>query len=261
MKTDYEERRERRLENAKAQAIKNEEAQGEFFKRSDQLANAIPFGQPILIGHHSEKRHRAHIEKIHNLMGKGVEAGQKAKYYEGKAEAIENNTAISSDDPQALEKLKAKLEKLEQWQESMKAVNKILKKGTDAERVEKLVQIGVPETTAIKLLVPDQFGRLGFPSYKLTNNNGNMGRIRERIKHLERVTSMESKEEEFNGIRIVSNVEGNRLQIFFPGKPEEKVREELKRSGFHWSPQEGAWQRFLSPQAEYHAKRIITCLP
>jgi len=71
---------------------------------------------------------------------------------------------------------------------------------------------------------------------------------------------MPSKEEEFNGIRIVSNVEGNRLQIFFPDKPEEKVRQELKRSGFHWSPQEGAWQRFLSSQAEYYAKKIVNGL-
>lgn len=38
------------------------------------LGDMIPFGQPILVGHHSEKRHRSHLNKIDTNMRKGVEA-------------------------------------------------------------------------------------------------------------------------------------------------------------------------------------------
>lgn len=90
------------------------------------MAECIPFGQPIIVGHHSEKRDRAFRNKIANNFDKGFEALDKAKYYEHKAQAAENNTAISSDDPEAIKLLKEKLEKLINNQEFMKTVNKIV---------------------------------------------------------------------------------------------------------------------------------------
>jgi hypothetical protein len=259
MKTDYHERKQARLENAKRLSEKNAEDQNNFFKRSDELASVIPMGQPILVGHHSEKGHRAHLKKIHRLMDKGVEAGQKAKYYANKAEAIESNYAISSDDPDAIAKLEAKLKNLEESQEHFKACNKIIKskKLTDEQKVAELTKHHLKETSAHKLLQPDFAGRLGYPAYMLQNNNANMTRIRQRIETLKKTESLEAKEEIVNGVRIVSNVEGNRVQIFFPGKPDEKIRKELKSSGFRWSPREGAWQRHLSPQAQRLAKEIV----
>lgn len=63
-------------------------------KRSEQaykgvkaIADAIPFGQPILIGHHSEKRHRAAVDKIDRGMRKTVEEGKKRDYWEYRAKA------------------------------------------------------------------------------------------------------------------------------------------------------------------------------
>jgi hypothetical protein len=58
-------------------------------------------GQPILVGHHSEQRDRRFRRRLWDLMGKSVAANDKAKYYEEKAEAIESNQSISSDDPDA----------------------------------------------------------------------------------------------------------------------------------------------------------------
>ena len=51
-------------------------------------------GQPILVGHHSEKGDRRYREKIHNTFGKSFEKKDKAKYYADKAESIENNNDI-----------------------------------------------------------------------------------------------------------------------------------------------------------------------
>lgn len=256
MKTDFEERKERRIENAKRLAEKNEQLQESLLKQGDRIFAQMN-GQPILIGHHSEKRHRREIERGHNIIRRGLEAGKKAKYYEEKAVTIATSNTISSDDPKALEKLRAKLQTLEDWQESMKGINKIVKntKFNDAQKVEALVNFGIPEEKTYKLLAPDFCGRIGF-SYHLTNNNGNMKRIKDRIKQLESIEKLVTAEITINGIRIVQNVEANRLQMFFPGKPEEAVRNDLKRSGFRWSPNEGAWQRQINNNATYQAKRI-----
>ncbi len=259
MKTDYHQRKQARLENAKRLSEKNTKDQSDYFKRSDELASMIPLGQPILVGHHSEKGHRAHLKKIHGLMDKGVQAGRKAEYYANKAEAIETNDSISSDDPEAIAKLEAKLKELEQTQERYKACNKIIRKAsvTPEEKAKLLIEHGLNEAQAYKLLGKDFAGRTGYPDYKLSNNNANITRVRKRIAQLKQTVAMTPKEETFGDVRVVSNVEANRVQIFFPGKPDEKIRTELKSRGFRWSPREGAWQRHLSPQAEYLAQQIV----
>jgi hypothetical protein len=53
-------------------------------------------------------------------------------------------------------------------------------------------------------------------------------------------------------------VEDNRLQIFFPGKPSDTIRSELKCNGFKWAPSIGAWQRMRSYEAIQRAKEIVS---
>lgn len=48
---------------------------------------------------------------------------------------------------------------------------------------------------------------------------------------------------EADGIRIVNNRQEERVQIFFPGKPDEATRARLKAGAWNWSPRNGAWQR------------------
>jgi Defence against restriction A C-terminal len=88
--------------------------------------------------------------------------------------------AIYRDDPQALEKLQAKLAYLLGWQEFMKKANKLLKKGDDAG----LVAMGFTESKIAALKKPDFAGRAGFADYMLTNNNGEIGRTRKRIQEM-----------------------------------------------------------------------------
>lgn len=52
-----------------------------------KLAGGIPLGQPILIGHHSEKRARKDAEKIQNGMDKACKAWETAAYWEQRARA------------------------------------------------------------------------------------------------------------------------------------------------------------------------------
>lgn len=60
-----------------------------------------------------------------------------------------------------------------------------------------------------------------------------------------------------NGVRIYENITANRLQLFFPGKPLDEVRRQLKAEGFRWSAGEEAWQRHISSGAYYAALRIV----
>lgn len=61
---------------ADAQAAKN---------HVDAICEHIPFGQPILVGHHSERRARKDAEKIENGMRRAVKMWDTAQYWERRA--------------------------------------------------------------------------------------------------------------------------------------------------------------------------------
>lgn len=254
MKNDFNERKAKRIETALNRAAKNEAESNQLYKTAQDMAGMIPMGQPILVGHHSEKRDRNYRNKIHNIFGKAYEKSNKAEYYEDKAEAIAYNTAIFSDDPEALQKLKSKLKALQELQEFMKAGNKCIKKQ------DKTGFLALPFATEqlwAELSIPDRFKRTGFPSFKLTNNNATIRATEKRIEELGMQISKRAFDNVINGVRIYENTEANRLQIIFEDKPEEKIRKQLKGYGFRWAPSEGAWQRHISDYALYAAKQII----
>lgn len=67
---------------------------------------------------------------------------------------------------------------------------------------------------------------------------------------------IEAKEYEFNRITVIQNIELNRLQLIFDKKPDEEVRETLKKNGFKWSARNSAWQRQLTENALRCFERI-----
>ena len=50
----------------------------DYYNASNEGKEFLSIGEPIKIGHHSEKRHRALIERNWNRMGKSVEFEKKA---------------------------------------------------------------------------------------------------------------------------------------------------------------------------------------
>jgi hypothetical protein len=142
----------------------------------------------------------------------------------------------------------------------MAAANKIVRKfkSDKAAGIEALKASGYSEAVATGLFEPDFCGRVGFASYQLSNNNANIRRMKERVAHLERNATRETNEvEREDGVKIIQNAEINRLQIFFPGKPDAAIRSNLKAHGFRWSPNEGAWQRHLSNSAIWAAEHAL----
>ena len=71
----------------------------------------------------------------------------------------------------------------------------------------------------------------------------------------------EAKEVELSGLTIVRNQAEDRLQLIFDSKPDEAERKVLKSNGFKWSPRFGAWQRQITPNAEYALKHSVLCNP
>ena len=82
---------------------------------------------------------------------------------------------ISSDDPDALVKLKEKLESMKRSHALMKAANAAIRKGKTPDRqIPALLELGLTQSQAEELLKPDFCGRIGFASFSLQNSNANI---------------------------------------------------------------------------------------
>ena len=255
----YEQRQAERLERRADRAARLTAMSESAFRHAHAQIEMIPLGQPILVGHHSERGHRAALARHDRWMRKAFDLKKAAA--EAAWRAAHPSTAVSSDDPEAVAKLREKLAKLERQQEAMKAGNKIVRsKIPDDEKVAQLMTLGLREETARGALQPDFAGRYGFPDYALTNNNANIRRIRERIATLERSTEARPDIEGPAGCTISEDTSDNRLLIVFAGKPPQPVRAILKRCGFRWSPTRGAWCRMLNNAARHSARFVVELL-
>ncbi|MGW1364747.1 DUF3560 domain-containing protein [Streptomyces chartreusis] len=89
------------------------------WKRGHEIADGIPMGQPILVGHHSESRARRDQERIHNATRTSIDEGKRAAYWAGRAksaasyEAYRKNPGVTL---RRIDKLQAQLRRVEKWQ-------------------------------------------------------------------------------------------------------------------------------------------------
>ncbi|MDE7221166.1 MAG: DUF4316 domain-containing protein, partial [Oscillospiraceae bacterium] len=165
---------------------------------------------------------------------------------------------ISADDPNAIEKLQAKLEKLEATQEMMKAVNAYYRKHKTLEGCPHLSQKSIE---AFQSGMAEGGGGSPFLPWQLSNNNANIRQVRSRIEQLTRQRETAFVGWEFDGGTVEINREANRLQVFFEGKPDEATRNILKENSFRWSPKAGAWQRQLNDNTFWVVDRISFLRP
>lgn len=225
----YEQKIETKRERYQELAEKAQTESNDAYKQHKKIANLIPFGQPILVGHHSERGHRSALKKINNLMGKSIELQDKAEYYERKAEGYGKH-GISSDDPEALTKLKEKLAKQQEEHKAMIDHNKKARK-TGGEIC---------------------------PAYMLSNSNGRMKATKQRIKQLEaKATRQPIEPIKGSGWTLTESLEENRFMFTFDSIPEPETRKILKGRGFKWSPTRNAWVRMITANGRYATKQII----
>jgi len=70
-----------------------------------RISDGIPFGQPILVGHHSERRARRDIARMDSGMRRSIDEGKKADYHAGRAAAAESYQQHREDVPRTLRRI------------------------------------------------------------------------------------------------------------------------------------------------------------
>jgi hypothetical protein len=107
-----------RLQNA---ALNAEKKSDRYWKASNEGADFLALGEPIKVGHHSEKRHRALIERNHNRMSKAVEFSKQAEEYESRvAYWAAKANSINLSMPESLEFFEAQLEEAKEYHRFLK---------------------------------------------------------------------------------------------------------------------------------------------
>lgn len=119
---DSRERARMKAERYEEWAEKARENADKEFEKSNNAVKDIPFGQPILVGHHSERAHRAAIEKSWNAMGRCCAENEKAESHENKAEywrKLEGKIDLSM--PESIGFFRQKLEDAKEYHEGLKS--------------------------------------------------------------------------------------------------------------------------------------------
>ncbi|MCG8828795.1 DUF1738 domain-containing protein [Tenacibaculum dicentrarchi] len=62
----------------------------------------------------------------------------------------------------------------------------------------------------------------------------------------------------FDGGYYIHNSEANRIQVFYDEKPNDEIKNLLKKNAFRWSPRNKAWQRQMTRNAIYVAEKLFT---
>lgn len=236
---------EKRREWAGSAARKSDAA----FNKARAIADNIPLGQPILIGHHSEKHARRDAEKIQAGMSKGCELDAKAKDHESKAAGLEDQlaSAVFSDDADAIEQLRERIAGREFEAARRKQINAAWRRAKTLEEKavwsDKLDPPLTKEERADIMSTSRAFGNayrgIPYPPYSLSNLSANIRRDRQRIAEIERRQSFEKKAEEAGGILIGRDIANNWCSVRFSEKPARAILEELKAAGFGWGG--GCW--------------------
>lgn len=103
----YEQRLEDKKMRYEEMAAKTDAESKRMAQVSRDMISAIPMGQPILVGHHSEMRDRRYRQRAWDKMDKAYELSKKSDYYERKAGSV-GKAGISADDANAIAKLAQK---------------------------------------------------------------------------------------------------------------------------------------------------------
>lgn len=259
----YEEKLEARRERYQARAEAAQVEAGRRFKAGDlrEEVSGIPMGQPVLIGHHSEKRHRAALKRADNSIRKGIEARKKADYYASKASSV-GKGGISSDDPEAVTKLKAKIAKADGTRAQYKKLNAMWKRHKgDPAKVAVAMEMSLASMEKVKetLDADPYLSRTGKPieSFQITSLSANIRRMKKRLEVLDAAADEPEREDIYGpGFRIEEDKDENRIRFHFDARPDKETCRKMKSAGFRFSRANTAWQRHLNNSGRHAAYRM-----
>lgn len=233
------ERLERKLELRREWADKATAKAESHFNAAHKIGDAIPFGQPILVGHHSEAHHRRDIERIDSNMRNGIERSDMAKTHISKAGGIEHalDRGIFSDDNNAVEALEQRIAEHEATRERMKTVNKLYRKG-DATG---LAALGL-DLEALKLKLAQAgpyWGSAPHLPYEMSNLGGRITADRKRLEAVKQRQKRVIAAETAPGGIALQQCQNGYVRVTFAEKPSREILNALRGAGFFWGG--GSW--------------------
>ncbi len=235
------ERLERKLEKREEWAGKAATRSAQRFDTAHTLGDQLTPGQPILVGHHSEKRHRNHIKKIDTNMRKAFEEKDKASHHASKADGLRValDTSIYSDDDNAIEELEKRIKANEDTRALMRETNRLYRKG-DAEALAKRGY----DLEKLRAEIAERYSweqKGPYRPYELSNLGGRITADKKRLVAVkaqqERSTAADQQED---GVFIETSEKWHGYcRITFAEKPDRSVLNALKAAGFTWGA--GSW--------------------
>lgn len=112
----------RRAERRREWSVSANKKSHEYFEKSNKDRDFLSLGEPIKVGHHSERRHRKAIADAWRNMGKSVEFSDKATEHEREAEYWDKRaTTINLSMPESIDFYAHKLEEAKEYHEGVKS--------------------------------------------------------------------------------------------------------------------------------------------
>jgi hypothetical protein len=231
------ERLERKLEKRADWAEGAREKSDAAFATAAKRAEAIPFGQPVLVGHHSEKRDRNYRARIHAGMDRGVAELRKAEGHESKARGLAAalDRSIYSDDPDAPDRLREKIEQLEASRRTMREANAAFRRSG---REGVVALLGEARTAEVFRRASYTADKVPFPRYALANTGAEIGRAKKRLVQIEAERLRAGRAWEAGG--IVIDRTATYCRVTFADKPDRAMLTALRDAGYRWGA--GSWQ-------------------
>lgn len=225
-------------------------------QKASALAERIPLGQPILVGHHSERRHRRDADRIRSGFQRAHEEAQKAEHHRQRADGLERalNRSVFSDDLDAVAALEARIAERTAALERMKAINKAFRSDTSWEllatsaqaRVERLAALvangAITRAEALDIahhwtVCPHE--TKPYPAYAVSNLRADITRNVKRLEEVKaRQQRAEAAESSPDGVRV-EDLGNGYSRVTFAEKPARDVLDALRAAGYRWG--QGSW--------------------
>jgi len=236
------ERLERKIEKRRDWADKARARSEQASNTAHAIASGIPPGQPILVGHHSEKRHRRDLARIDSAMRKTIEQGELATHHARKADGLADQleTSIYSDDADAIEQLQARIAALEAERERIKRYNASCRAA--AKRGDKLGDLSLLDDAGRedvrRCAIAGQLRAGGaLPAYASAYLGKRIRDAADRIKAIAARQARAQRAEDAGGVMVERS--GDFARVTFAEKPARAILDDLKSAGFWWS--KGSW--------------------
>lgn len=216
----------------------------------NQPAHQIPLGQPILLGHHCQRRHERDLQRLNTAMSNLAAAGRDLDDAQRRAAAA--GLSVHVDDDDAVAALTDKIAAAETEHAAYLAHNKNTRKQrpcaiTDCPACQKLDRCNDDTTRPV-------------PSFTLSNSRARINRLRDQLTQAEARAQAVGADDEVlatgEGWQLLHAVSDARVRFVFDARPAPDTRALLKRNGFRWAPTVGAWQRLDNANGLAVAKRV-----